>query len=140
MQSNESKQSAYMLIFRETSSETYKAMSPEQRQNLLQKWNDWYDGLAAQGKLSHGHPLEPSGRVVSGIRGDRVLDGPYAEGIEAIGGFFFLTVDSLDEAVAIAKLCPSLPHGIIVEVRPVAASCPALSANRKPVAKVLATV
>ena len=139
MQSNESRQSAYMLIFRETSPETYKAMSAEQRQNLLQKWNNWYDGLAAQGKLSQGHPLEPEGRVVSGVSGDRVIDGPFAEGKEAIGGFFFLTVDSLDEAVAIAKLCPSLPYGLVVEVRPVADSCPALSPNGQQ-SKVLATV
>lgn len=140
MQTNETKPSAYMLIFRETSPETYKAMSPEQRQNLLQEWNDWYDGLAAQGKLSHGHPLEPEGRVVSGSGGDRVLDGPYAEGKEAIGGFFFLTVGSVDEAVAIAKMCPSLRYGLIAEVRPVAPSCPALSPARQEPAKALAGV
>jgi hypothetical protein len=140
MQTNETKPSAYMLIFRETAPETYKAMSPEQRQQLLRQWNDWYDGLAAQGKLSHGHPLEPEGRVVSGARGERVLDGPYAEGKEAIGGFFFLTVDSLDEAEAIAKRCPSLQHGLIVEVRPVAECCPALSPSRQQPEKALAGV
>jgi hypothetical protein len=122
---------AYMLIFRNTSPETYNKMSDEQRQRLFEEWNNWYDGLAAQGKLTHGHPLKPEGRIVSEAPGGRVLDGPYAEGKEAVGGFFFLTVDTLDEAVAIAKACPGLRHGIFVEVRPVAERCPALDPNRQ---------
>jgi hypothetical protein len=128
MQTNETKESAYMLIFRDTSPGTYKGLSPEQRQQLLKQWNDWYEGLIEQGKVKVGHPLEPEGRVVSGVRGERVVDGPYAEGKEAVGGFFYLTVADLDEATAIAKQCPSLPYGLLVEIRPVAACCPILSA------------
>jgi hypothetical protein len=140
MQTHEKKSSAYMLIFRESSPETYKTMSAEQRQQLLKQWNDWYDGLAAQGKVKNGHPLEPEGRVVSGARGERVVDGPYAEGKEAIGGFFFLTVSSLDEATAIAKQCPSLPYGLVAEVRPVADNCPALSRTQPTPVRALANV
>jgi hypothetical protein len=33
-------------------------------------------------------------------------------------------VGTMDQAVAIARQCPGLPHGIRVEVRPVAAECP----------------
>jgi hypothetical protein len=126
MHANETASSAYLLIFRESSPETYKAMSPNQKQDLLKQWNLWYDGLAAEGKLKTGHPLRPEGRVISGTHGERVLDGPYA-GKEAIGGFFFLTVSSLDEATAIAKQCPSLRYGLIAEVRPVADRCAVLS-------------
>jgi hypothetical protein len=53
-----------------------------------------------------------------------VADGPFAESKEAVGGYFLLKVDSLDEAVAIAQQCPGLPHGAKVEVRPVLAECP----------------
>ena len=127
MQANEAGSSAFLLIFRESSPETYQAMSPEQKQDLLDQWNHWYDGLAAEGKVKNGHPLRPEGRVISGTHGERVLDGPYAEGKEAIGGFFFLTVSSLDEATAIAKQCPSLRYGLVAEVRPVADRCPVLS-------------
>ncbi len=120
--------SPYLLIFRESSPDAYQAMSAEQRQKLLEQWNEWYDGLAAQGKVQHGHPLEAQGRVVSGSAGGaRVVDGPFAESKEAIGGYFFLTVASLDEATEIAKLCPSLPFGLTVEVRPVADSCAGLT-------------
>jgi hypothetical protein len=104
-------------------------MSAEQRQQLMQQWNAWYDGLAAAGKVEHGHPLEPQGRVVAGARGERVTDGPFAEATEGIGGYFFLMVRDLEEATAIARQCPSLPHGMSVEVRPIAAACPALGVH-----------
>ncbi|HEX3988686.1 MAG TPA: YciI family protein, partial [Verrucomicrobiae bacterium] len=78
------------------------------------------------GKVTGGNPLEPSGKIVSGKGGRVVADGPFAESKEAIGGYFLLQVDSEEEAVAIAQQCPALPHGIRVEVRPVAAICPAV--------------
>lgn len=127
MQTNGTNPSAYMLIFRDSTPDTYTVMSREQKDSLLKEWGAWYDGLAAQGKVSHGHPLQQSGRVVYGPQGERVVDGPFAEGKEAIGGFFFLTVSDLDEATEIAKRCPSLRYGLFVEVRPVAAICPTLS-------------
>jgi Uncharacterized protein conserved in bacteria len=121
----------YLLIFRETSPDAYKSLSPEQRQQLLDRWNAWYDGLAAAGKVQHGHPLEPEGRIVS-ARGERVVDGPFAEAKEAIGGYFFLTVPSIEEATEIAKQCPSLSLGLTVEVRPVAEFCATLGVRGRP--------
>lgn len=61
---------------------------PEQREQLLQRWNNWADGLVAQGKMRHGHPLEPQGLTISGARGQHIVDGPFAETKEAIGGYF----------------------------------------------------
>ena len=123
----------YLLIFRESSPDAYKSLSPEQRQQLLDRWNAWYDGLATAGKVQHGHPLEPEGRIVS-ARGERVVDGPFAEAKEAIGGYFFLTVSSLEEATEIAKQCPSLQYGLVVEVRPVAEFCATLGVRGRAVA------
>ena len=140
MQTNGNKLPAYMLIFRESSPETYKAMSSEQKRRLLKQWTDWYDGLIRDGKASYGHPLELEGRVISGAGGERIVDGPFAEGKEAIGGFFFLTVNSLDEATEVAKRCPSLRYGLIAEVRPVAPCCPVLTPAEDRAARELATV
>jgi hypothetical protein len=122
----------YLLIFRDAPPETYKSMSADQRQQLMQQWNAWYDGLAAQGKVQHGHPLEPQGRVVAGTKGERISDGPFAETTEAIGGYFLLTVSGLDEATRIAQQCPSLAHGMLVEVRPIAEACPTLGVKGRP--------
>jgi hypothetical protein len=112
-----------MLIFRDSTPEAYHAMDAAQREQLLNDWNAWYDGLVQSGKAQHGHPLEPQGRVVAGARGERIIDGPYAEAKEAIAGYFFLTVSGLEEATEIAQRCPNLKHGMLVEVRPVAGAC-----------------
>lgn len=124
----------YLMIFRDSNPEKYAAMSQEQRDVLAQQWNAWYDGLAAVGKVQHGHPLQPGGRVITGVRGERVVDGPFAEAKEAIGGYFLLTVSDLDEATEIAQRCPSLAHGMTVEVRPIAEECPELGVKGRSMA------
>jgi hypothetical protein len=122
--------SPFLLLFRNAGPDVHAHLSPEQRAQLTKQWNDWYDGLAAQGKVQHGRPLGLQGRVVSGVGGQRVMDGPYAEAKEAIGGYFFLNVANLDEATEIAKGCPGLPLGLTVEVRPIAEFSPVLDGLR----------
>ncbi len=116
----------YLLFFREPPHDIYRAMPADEQQVLADQWNAWYDGLAEQGKVQHGHPLHPESRMISGPRGERVVDGPFAEAKETIGGYFLLTVSGLDEATEIAQRCPSLRYGMTVEVRPVAEFCPSL--------------
>ena len=116
---------SYLLLFRDPSPDTYRNLSQEERQRLLERWNEWYAGLKRCGKVQHGHPLEPEGRVVSHL-GGRVVDGPYVESKEAVGGYFYVVAADLDEAVLIARQCPGLQHGISVEVRPVAETCAVL--------------
>lgn len=54
------------------------------------------------------------------VRGDEtiVTDGPYAEVKEALGGYFLLECESLEEALEWAARIPGAEHGA-VEVRPV---------------------
>ena len=113
---------AYMLIFR--GNEWHKGLSPEEMQKISDQWMAWFKGLAHEGKAIAGNPLEPRGKVVSGAGGRVVADGPFAESKEAIGGYFLLKVSGMDEAIAIAKQCPGLPHGVKIEVRPVMDHCP----------------
>jgi len=116
-----------MLIFRNAGPDVHQHLTSAEKATLAMKWNDWFEGLAAQGKVEHARPLELGGRVVSGRTGERITDGPYAEGKEVIGGYFFLTVADIDEATRIAQQCPGLPLGLTVEVRPVAAVSPVLA-------------
>lgn len=113
----------FLLIFRESTPEVYEQMTVAERTESLDRWNAWYDGLAARGKVDHGHPLAATGRVVSGPRGERIVDGPFSEAKEAIGGYFLLQVANLEEATSIAQECPSLAYGMEIEVRPVAQGC-----------------
>jgi hypothetical protein len=120
--STESKPSEYMLLFR-NSGQWYHGLSPDELQKFTNQWMSWYDRLAAQGKLKVGQPLAYEGKIVSGKTGQLVVDGPFAEAKEAIGGYFLLSVETIEEAVKIAQDCPGLPYGVTVEVRPIAARC-----------------
>jgi hypothetical protein len=113
----------YLLFFRNSGPENHQHLSPEQRQQLVTRWNAWYDGLAAQGKAVEGQPLELETRIVSGNGGSRVVDGPFAEAKEAIGGYVKLMVSGLEEATEIAQRHPGLAYGLIIEVRSMTANC-----------------
>jgi hypothetical protein len=112
----------HMLLFHTPPFERLQALSLEERRQLVQQWNDWYDGLLAQKKLTLGKPLYPRARIIEGAKGERVVDGPFAEAKEAVAGFFILTV-GWDEATEIARRCPGLAFGYRVEVRAVGETC-----------------
>jgi hypothetical protein len=79
------------------------------------------DDLRKAGKMVVGERLRPDGegsrvRVKAGQR--QVMDGPFTETKEALGGFYLIECDSREEAVEWAKRLP-LREGGFVEVRPV---------------------
>lgn len=113
----------YMLFFRNSGPETHAHLSAEQRQQLIVRWTAWFEGLVAEGKATEGQPLELETRVISGAGGTRVVDGPFPEAKEAIGGYVKLMVSGLDEATEIARRHPGLIHGLIIEVRQMMPAC-----------------
>jgi hypothetical protein len=123
METNHTAPGAYMLFFRNSGPETHAHLSPNERQRLVERWNAWYDGLARQGKAVEGQPLELETRVVSGATGSRVIDGPFAEAKEAIGGYVKLLVGSLEEATEIAQRHPGLEYGLVIEIRQMTSAC-----------------
>jgi len=66
--------------------------------------------------LRGGEALQPTGTATS-IRDGVVTDGPFAESKEALGGYYVIEADDLDQALAVAKDVPA-PFGG-VEVRPI---------------------
>ena len=106
----------FMLIFRFTNPDEASwrntKMSPKQ-------WQDWIGGIAAQNKLSAtGKRLGTDGNVVK--PGNVVMNGPYVEIKETLGGYMFVNAESLREAVEMAKGCPLVQTDSgSVEVRPV---------------------
>ncbi len=80
------------------------------------------DSLRARGKLKAVESLASSDsavRVQVEAGKTRLLDGPFAEAKEMIGGFFLLDCDTLAEAVDVARECPAAQWAT-VEVRAVA--------------------
>ncbi len=76
-------------------------------------------GLHAQGKLYASESLRPDDHAVRVRQAQgrpQLLDGPYAEAREMVGGFFLIEAADRDEAVAIAQRCPAARFAT-VEVR-----------------------
>ena len=96
----------YMLFFRNSGPENHQHLTAEQRQQLVIRWNAWFEGLVARGQAVEGQPLELDTRIVSGPGGTRVVDGPFPEAKEAIGGFWILQCKSLDECIEWVKRVP----------------------------------
>jgi hypothetical protein len=93
--------------------------SPEQMQQMMQKWMAWMKDLGANGHLKdRGQPLERAGKLVQG-RQRAVTDGPFAEAKDVVGGYTLIEAEDLSEAVELSKGCPIFEVEGAVEVRPV---------------------
>ena len=107
----------FVLIFRSDFQPEVK-FSPEEMQNIMQQWQTWMGGIAAQGKLaSSGNRLGGDGKTVR--PSNVVTNGPYAEIKEMLTGYIIVNAGNIDEAAEIAKGCPILLVGGNVEVRDV---------------------
>ncbi|MBA2685559.1 MAG: transcription initiation protein [Gemmatimonadaceae bacterium] len=92
--------------------------TPEDMQKSMHKWMAWFEDLGASGKLkAGGEPLDRTGKVVT--KRTTVIDGPYAEVKDLVGGFSIVTAKDIDEAASLASGCPIFDIGGFVEVRPI---------------------
>jgi hypothetical protein len=106
----------YMALIHEDKN-GWESLSDDDRQALIQRYMDFSQKPDVVG----GAELQETTTATT-IRvrnGDTmVTDGPYAEVKEALGGFFILQADSIEEACQLAAQIPAAEHGA-VEVRPV---------------------
>lgn len=123
---NSSARVPFLLLFRNAGPDAHASLNEAERVAMTQRWNDWYENLQKEGKATGGAPLALEGRVVTGKTGRVVTDGPYAEAKEIVGGYVILTVANMDEATAIAQQVPGLAIDLIVEIREIVSSSPAL--------------
>lgn len=95
---------------------------PEDAQKAeLAKWFAYSEEMKAAGVMIAGDALQATESATSvTAKGGEVLvtDGPFAETKEALGGYYLMNVESLDEAISWAKKCPGASYGTI-ELRPV---------------------
>jgi len=111
-----------MLLFR--GPQWDRGLSMDELQQAMNKVMAWFEGLNKRGKIKGAQPLGGEGRVISGTDGRFVVDGPFTETKEAVGGYLVVQADNLNDAVEIAQSMPTLRYGISVEVRPILAECP----------------
>lgn len=106
----------YVVLIYENESD-YANASPEVYGEVMDAHNRFAEEYASHGgKLGASHALQGTDTATS-IRGDVVTDGPFVETKEALGGFYVIEADDLDQATKIAGMVPARFGG--VEVRPV---------------------
>lgn len=90
--------------------------SPEEIQRAIDAFYVWHDQLVREGKMRSGQRLAKESVLVSKLG---IIDGPFAETKEVIGGYWHFLASSLEEAAALAAQNPCLACGLSYEVRPV---------------------
>jgi hypothetical protein len=94
-------------------------MSPEDMQQMMQKWGAWIGEAMQKGWMTNpGDGLLPEGKVVKAK--NVVTDGPFVESKECVGGYSVVKADSIAAAAELAKGCPAIFYGGSVEVRTLA--------------------
>jgi hypothetical protein len=109
---------AYMLLVVEQRGQR-ATRSMDQGKDVYQRMLDYTESLKAKGMLIASDSLRSDAVRLSVRAGkSRVIDGPFTEAKEIIGGFFLVNCATRDEAHGIASACPAAEWATI-EVRPV---------------------
>jgi hypothetical protein len=108
----------FLFVYRR-GADAANRMTPEEMQQHMQKWHTWIgDGLQKGWILDRGDALAQDGRVVNTKKD--VLDGPFVESKEIVGGYSIVQAGTIEAAAELAKGCPALLTGGSVEIRPLA--------------------
>jgi hypothetical protein len=94
-------------------------MTPEQQQQGAAAYMAYTEALKTAGVLKGSNRLRPTptATTVRPVNGKtQVLDGPFADTKEQLGGYYLIEAADLDEALKWAAKCPAASHGA-VEVR-----------------------
>ena len=99
----------------------WPTLTRAEQEHWLGAYRAYMEAMAKAGVLKTSKGLQPTAsattvRVANGK--PQVLDGPYADSKEQLGGFHIIEVADLDAAISWAARSPTALHGV-VEVRPV---------------------
>lgn len=108
-----------MLIYMDE--KQFAALPKEEQNRVHRACAAWHDALLQSGHSLGATGLQPTFTATTLRRRNgqiEILDGPFAETKEVLGGFEALECRDLDEAIAIARQFPGLEIGSTVELRP----------------------
>jgi hypothetical protein len=110
----------YLLMLYSEEAGWAKMTKTEQEQGMA-AYKAYGEALTKAGVFKGSNRLKPSSsattvRVADGK--STVLDGPFVDSKEQVGGYYLIDVPDLDAALSWAARCPGASHGVI-EVRPV---------------------
>ena len=106
------------LVFIRTAPGKQERPSPAQMQEMYASFNAWKEKFKAN-IVDLGGQLKPGGKILTT---SGVMDGPYAEAKEVVGGFMVIAAENYDRVVEVARGCPGIVRpGASVEIREIVA-------------------
>lgn len=101
----------YMLLLYNTSDNMKAESPPENMGSILAAHRQFASNMIARGGEFYGEPLNDPQTARSlrpnGTSDMIVSDGPFVEIKEFIGGYYVFEAESMDEAVELARTCPT---------------------------------
>ncbi len=110
----------YMLLIY-SNEKQMQGRSQADNETMLAAYTAYGEALRKAGVMVGGNRLKPSeaATTVRAANGKtQVLNGPYAETKEQLGGYYMIEAPDLDAAISWASRCPGASHGTM-EVRPI---------------------
>jgi hypothetical protein len=88
----------------------WKDLSPEEMQQKAEKYRAWTERIRSSGRHVSGEKLgEEGGKVLTLQKGrPSVVDGPFSEVREVVGGYLVLRAANYEEALELTRDCPFL--------------------------------
>jgi hypothetical protein len=96
-------------------------MTPAQQEQGVAAYRAYTEALSKAGVLAGSNRLRPVATATTvrvANNKTQVLNGPYADTKEQLGGYYLIDVPDLDAAISWGARCPTASHGV-VEVRPI---------------------
>jgi hypothetical protein len=110
-----------VLMAEEDTWDRWNAAGQAEQDRMMAQLGEFAAAVEKRGTLLAGEALgRPEGARTlrpGDHDGRRVTEGPFAETVEQLGGFYLVDLDDLDTAVETARL---LPDAWTIEVRPIA--------------------
>lgn len=110
----------YMILIYGKESD-WADVSPARVEEIMGAYNAYTEKLQKAGVLVSGDELNvvATAKSIRGIGGANVVDGPFVDTKEALGGYYLIECASDADALNWAKQAPTMMHGGGVELRPV---------------------
>jgi hypothetical protein len=119
-QSNEGDFTMQYLLMLYVNESGWTKLSKAEQEHGVAAYTAYTEALTKAGVLKGANRLQPSAsattvRTTNGKT--QVLDGPYVDSKEQLGGYYLIDAPDLDAALSWAARCPAVGHGV-VEARP----------------------
>lgn len=108
----------FMLVLADDPS-AFRDVSPADMQAVIAQYMAWTAKIKAEGRLLAGEKLADEGGKRIRAAGGKpvVVDGPYAESKDVVGGFYIIEAKDYPDAVGVALTCPHVTFGAHLDVR-----------------------